>query len=76
MFGGLLKGLFTFIFAFALGVSAGRAKPADSELEQKVQEHMDVIVDESAAMVDDVVEEVRKNEQVQNAEEFAEDVNA
>ena len=35
---------------------------------------MDVIVDETAAMVDDVVEEVRKDQRVQNAEAFVEDV--
>ena len=76
MFGGFLKQLFTFIFAFALGASVAQDKPAvDSELEQKVQQHMDVIVDESAAIVDDVMDEARKNENVQKAEEFVSDVN-
>ena len=74
MFGSFLKGIFTFILAFTLGVSVGRDRPADSELQQKVQDHMDVIVDESAGIVDDVVEEVRKNEHVQEAEQFLEDV--
>ena len=49
-------------------------KPADNELQQKVQDHMDVIVDESAAIVDDVMDEVRKDKHVQEAEEFHEDV--
>ena len=76
MFGGLLKGLFTFIFAFMLGAGYAQDKPpADSELQQKVQEHMDVIVDESAAIVDDVMEEVRQDERVQQMEQFANDVN-
>ncbi len=75
MFSGFLKGLFTFIFAFALGANFAQERPTDSELKQKVQDHMDVIVDESAAMVDDVVEEIRKDERVQEAEQFVEDVN-
>ena len=76
MIGGLLKGFFTFIFAFMLGAGFAQDKPAaDSELQAKVQEHMDVIVDESAAIVDDVMEEVRQNEHVQEMQQFADDVN-
>ena len=75
MLGGLLKQILTFIFAFSLGASMAQDKPADSELQQKVQDHMDVIVDESAAIVDDVMDEARKNEHVQKAEQFANDVN-
>ena len=67
--------LLTFLFAFSLGSGAGNTdKATNSELAQKVQAHMDVIVDESAAMVDDVVEEIRKDEHVQDAEAFVEDV--
>ena len=59
-----------------LGAGFAQDKPAaDSELQAKVQEHMDVIVDESAAIVDDVVEEIRKDERVQDAEKFIDDVN-
>lgn len=76
MFMRLLSGLFTFIFAFSLGASWNAPdRKTDSELQQKVQEHMDVIVDKSAAIVDDVVEEIRKDERVQDAEKFIDDVN-
>ena len=76
MFTSFLKGLFTFLFAFSLGASFGGQEKttADSELQQKVQDHMDVIVDESAAIVDDVMEEARKNEHVKEAEDFVNDV--
>ena len=66
--------LLSVICAFSLGAGLRSDAPADSELQQKVQSHMDVIVDESAAMVDDVAEEIRKNENVQKAEEFRNDV--
>ena len=70
-----LSWLFSVIFAFNLGAAA-KQEPREgaSELQKKVQEHLDVIVDEAAAMVDDVVEEVRKDERVQSAEEFVGDV--
>ncbi len=68
--------LLSLIFAFNLGAGTVRSTSTatDSELKQKVQEHMDVIVDESAAMVDDVLAEIRQDEHVQKAEEFAQDV--
>ena len=66
--------LFSVIFAFNLGAGVKSDKPADSELEQKIRDHMDVIVDETAAMVDDVTDELRKNQKVQKAEEFVGDV--
>lgn len=71
----VLTWLFTVIFAFNMGAGVHR-EPGEnaSELQKKVQEHMDVIVDETAAMVDDVVEEVRKDQRVQNAEAFVDDV--
>ena len=76
MLGDLLKGIITFIVAFILGAGYGQDKPAaDSELQQKVQAHMDVIIDESAGIVDDVMEEVRQDERVQKLEDFASDVN-
>ena len=62
------------VFAFNLGAGVGSDKEPETELQKKVQEHMDVIVDESAAMVDDVMEELRKDERVQNAEKFVNDV--
>ena len=76
MFGGIFGRFLALIFAFSMGVSFASEQPAtDSELKQKVQQHMDVIADESAAIVDDVIDEARKDERVQNAEEFANDVN-
>ena len=76
MFWRVLSGIFTFIFAFNLGAAYNQPEEkTDSELQQKVQEHMDVIVDESAAIVDDVIDEIRQNEHVQEAEQFKDDVN-
>ncbi len=76
MFGSLIKGLLVFLLGISVGFGAsGRHEETDSELTQKVQDHMDVIVDESAAIVDDVMEEARKDERVQEAEEFVNDVN-
>ena len=76
MFGGIFGRFLALIFAFSMGVSFASEQPAtDSELKQKVQQHMDVIADESAAIVDDVFDEARKDERVQKAEEFANDVN-
>ena len=74
MLSSFFKGLLTFLFAFSLGASYGQDKPpADSELQQKIQDHMDVIVDESAGIVDDIMDEARKDERVRDAEEFVED---
>ena len=68
--------LLSLFFAFALGANYGQNKPvSDSELQRKVQDHMDVIVDESAGIVDDVIEEIQNNEQVKKAGEFVDDVN-
>ena len=76
MISGFVGWLLSIVLAFSIGVNVGNQTeaPSDSELQQKVQDHMDVIVDESAAIVDDVTEEIRKNEHVQKAEEFADDV--
>ena len=71
----LISWLMTFILAFSLGTSVNAPeKETDSELQQKVQDHMDVIVDEAAAILDEVSDEVRKNEKVQKAEEFVDNV--
>ena len=76
MISGFFGWLLSLVLAFSAGVSVGNRTeaPSNSELQQKVQDHMDVIVDESAAIVDDVTDEIRKNEHVQKAEEFADDV--
>jgi len=73
--GHFLGWLLSVCLAFFAGESVGsrKAEP-DSQLQQKVQEHMDVIVDETAGIIDDVSEEVRNNEHVQNAEQFVDDV--
>ena len=76
MFGRFIGWLLSVTAAFFIGTSmAGDpSEKTDSELQQKVQAHMDVIVDESAGIVDDVMEEARKDERVQKAEEFVNDV--
>ena len=75
MLGDLFGKILTFIFAFSLGAGCAASQPTvDPELQTKVQEHMDVIVDESAAIVDDVLDEARKDERVQKTEEFVNDV--
>ncbi|MBQ8075418.1 MAG: hypothetical protein IJ237_05470 [Oscillospiraceae bacterium] len=76
MFMKLVSWLLSLIFAFSLGagVKPAETDEANAELQQKVQDHMDVIVDEAAAIVDDVTEQIRQNEHVQEAEAFAEDV--
>ena len=72
----LISWVLSLIFAFSLGagVRSDNNTETNSELQQKVQDHMDVIVDEAAAIVDDVTAEIRQNEHVQEAEAFAEDV--
>ena len=62
------------IFAFSLGTGYHSEQPEASELQQKVQGHVDTIVDETAAIVDDIMDEARKDERVQNAEAFVDDV--
>ena len=76
MFSRWLGWVASMILAFFVGagISGTEKTASDSELQQKVQEHMDVIVDEAAAIVDDVAEEARKNEHVQKAEDFLTDV--
>ena len=72
----LISWVLSLIIAFSLGagVRSDNNTETNSELQQKVQDHMDVIVDEAAAIVDDVTAEIRQNEHVQEAEAFAEDV--
>jgi len=67
--------LLSIILAFTLGAQSGtKTTETDDELRNKVQEHLDVIVDESAAIVDEVTESIRKDEKVQDAEQFVKDV--
>ena len=76
MFMKLVSWLLSLILAFSLGagINSSDTEEPNSELQQKVQDHMDIIVDEAAAIVDDVTEEIRQNEHVQEAEAFADDV--
>ena len=74
MFGHFFGWLLSVTLAFFIGANVGSDRPADSELQQKVQDHMDVIIDESAAIVDDVNEEMRNSDVVQDAQKFADDV--
>ena len=67
--------LVSVFFAFNLGAGSQKVPTAtDEELRGRVQEHIDVIVDESAAIVDEVTESLRENEQVQEMEKFLQDV--
>ena len=75
--GQIIGWLLSLSLAFFIGISVGNHNsdaPSDSELQQKVQDHMDVIIDEAAGIVDDVAEEARKDERVREAEEFVDDV--
>ena len=70
-----LSWLLSILLAFTLGAQSGtKTTETDDELRNRVQEHLDVIVDESAAIVDEVTESIRKDEKVQEAEQFIQDV--
>ncbi len=71
----ILAWLLSLFFAFNLGAEKGTApKASDDELRGRVQEHIDVIVDESAAIVDEVTDELRNSPAAQDAEKYARDV--
>lgn len=74
MFGKFVLWLCSVVFAFSLGARSTSPEATDSELEQRVREHMDVIVDEAAGIADDIAEEIRKDEHVQQAGEFVDSV--
>lgn len=78
-----IKGFFGWILSLVLAfnVGAGVGANVDPELKQKVSDHIDVIVDESAGIVDDVAEaarakadELRDSDAAKSAEEFVNDV--
>ena len=77
--------LLSLILSFGAGAAVVRNYEPDTELEQKVQGHMDVIVDEAAGIVDDVSEaardrretlesELKDSETYKKAEEIVNDV--
>ena len=73
----LIAWILSLLFAFQLGASYdgnNKESKVDSELKQKVQDHLDAIVDEAAGLLDDVMEEVREDENVQKVESFVDDV--
>ena len=81
----LLGWLLALLLGFSAGVSASRDPQRDTELEQKVQAHMDVIVDEAAGIVDDVSaaaeerretfeSELKDTDAYKKTEEFVNDV--
>ena len=81
----ILAWILSMFLSYGAGVNAGRDYQEDTELEQKVQAHMDVIVDEAAGIVDDVSEaarfrretmesELRQSDEYQKAEKFVNDV--
>ena len=74
MLGKFVLWLCSVVFAFSLGAHAANPSPSDSELKQKVRDHIDVIVDEAAGIADDVAEEIRNDERGQEAAEFADSV--
>ena len=61
------------LLSFGAGAKVGREYEPDTELEQKVQEHMDVIVDEAAGIVDDVTEAARERREAAESEWKASD---
>ena len=78
-----IKGFFGWILSLVLAfnVGAGVGANVDPELKQKVSDHIDVIVDESAGIVDDVAEaarakadELRDSDAAKSAEQFVNDV--
>ena len=84
MFGKFISWLLSLALAFGAGAAVTTYQPAD-ELKQKVSDHMDVIVDEAAGIVDDVSEaaqkrrdelesELENNESYRKAKQFKEDV--
>ena len=81
----VLAWLLSMILSFGAGASFGRNYEPDTELESKVQGHMDVIVDEAAGIVDDVTEsakkrketlesELKESDEYKKAEEIVDDV--
>ena len=70
----LISWILSLFLAFSMGTGYDKNHESDSELANKIQDHLDIIVDESAAIVDDVIDEIRGSEKVQKAEEFIDDV--
>ncbi|MBQ9210702.1 MAG: hypothetical protein IJ153_03295 [Clostridia bacterium] len=70
-----LAWILSLIFAFNLGAgTTTESQKSDEELRNRVQEHIDTIVDEGAAIVDEITDEIRNDERVQEAEQFIQDV--
>ena len=78
-----IKGFFGWILSLVLAFNVGAGVGANGapELKQKVSDHIDVIVDESAGIVDDVAEaarakadELRDSDAAKSAEQFVNDV--
>ena len=70
-----LAWLLSIFIAFSFGAgTASKPKESDDALREKVQGHLDVIMDESAALVDDVKESVHSDERVRKAEQTIRDV--
>ena len=79
-----LNWLLSILLAFGLGTGVGANyadDPANAELKEKVEAHMDVIVDEAASIVDDVAaaadqkwEDVKNSDEAQKVQQFKDDV--
>ena len=83
--GGFFSWLLSVLLAFGAGTAAGRHYEPNTDLEQQVSDHVDVIVDEMAGIVDDVnaakeqrqsewEAEMETDEDYRRAKEFVEDV--
>ena len=58
----------------ALSSGGPKKTETDEELRNRVQTHLDTIVDEGAAILDDVADSIRGDERVQETKEFVRDV--
>lgn len=71
----ILAWILSLLVAFGLGASRNTAPESetDAELRNRVQQHLDTIVDEGAAILDDVNQSIQKDPRVQEAEKFVGD---
>ena len=81
----IIAWILSLFLAFTAGIVFPRNFANDEELKQKVNDHLDIIVDEAAAIVDDVTEaadvkkeelkkEIEETDEYKEAKEFAENV--
>ena len=77
--------ILSLFLAFTAGIVFPRSLDGNEELKQKVTDHLDIIVDEAAGIVDDVSaaaeekreslkEDIQKTDEYKEAKEFADNV--